>query len=70
MASKPKPVRLSVVRRGKTHVYELSDKLDWSVLFESTVLEIKASDGAHYFWPLDSVTLWKVEPLSALSGHA
>lgn len=66
----PEPVTLSVIRRGKTFSYELSDKMDWSVLFENTVLEVKPKGGALYYWPLDSVTLWKVEPLASLSAHA
>ena len=72
MAKKsPEPVTLSVVRRGKTFTYELADHLDWSVLFENTVLEVKSIQPAgRYYWPLDSVTLWKVEAKAALSAHA
>lgn len=61
MASKLKtPAILQVIRRGKTNEYELADSKDWGIIFEN-VLEIKAADGAHYYWPLDSVTLWKVK---------
>ena len=70
--AKPKtqePVTLSVIRRGKTNSYQLADAMDWAVIFD-TVLEIKSIDPAgRFYWPLDSVTLWKVTPLS-LSGHA
>ena len=69
MATKLKqPVTLSVIRRGKTYQYHLADKLDWSLMFENAVLEIKAPLGT-YYWPIDSVTLWKVEPFQQ-SGHA
>lgn len=65
----PEPVTLSVIRRGKTHDYQLADAMDWAVIFD-TVLEIKSVDPVgKFYWPLDSVTLWKVTPLS-LSGHA
>ena len=70
MAAKAKPVTLSVVRRGKTFSYELAGEMDWAVIFD-TVLEVKSAKPAgKYYWPLDSVTLWKVEPVTALSGHA
>lgn len=73
MAAKktPDPVTLTVLRRGKTFAYELADNLDWAILFENTVLEIKSVQPAgKFYWPIDSVTLWKVEPKSSLSGHA
>jgi hypothetical protein len=65
----PEPVTLSVVRRGKTFTYELADQLDWGVLYD-VLIEIKSTEPAgKFYWPLDSVTLWKVEPRT-LSGHA
>ena len=61
MASKPKtPATIQVIRAGKTHEYQLADSKDWGIIFED-VLEIKAADGCSYYWPLDSVTLWKVK---------
>jgi len=51
------------MRRGKTFTYQLADTLDWAVLFENTVLEVKSVKPAgRFYWPLDSVTQWKVEP--------
>lgn len=57
-----KPVKLLVIRLGKTNTYDLADHTDWALLFDNAVLEIKATDGAAYYWPLDSITLWKVAP--------
>lgn len=73
MAAKSKalePTLLQVIRLGKTSQYDLADKLDWAVLFDNTVLEIRAADGATYYWPIDSVTLWKTTPKPNLNGHA
>lgn len=64
----PEPVTVSVIRLGKTSKYELADKLDWSLMFSESVLEIKTSSGKVHYWPLDSVTQWIVEPLQ--NGHA
>lgn len=61
MATKQKrPATIHVVRRGKTFSYDLADEKDWGIAFENTVLSIDAADGSKYYWPLDSVTLWKV----------
>lgn len=57
-----KPVKIMVIRLGKTSTYDLDDFTDWALLFDNAVLEIKAADGATYYWPLDSITLWKVVP--------
>lgn len=54
------PAKIQVIRRGKTNEYALADQTDWALLFDNAVLEIRASDGATYYWPLDSITLWKV----------
>lgn len=61
-ASKKKPVKILVIRRGKTNAYDLADHTDWALLFDNAVLEIKATDGCTYYWPLDSITLWKIAP--------
>lgn len=55
-----KPAVIEVIRRGKLFAYDLADFKDWGILFENTVLEIKARDGATYYWPLDSITYWRV----------
>lgn len=57
---KARPAVIEVVRRGKCFTYELADFKDWGVLFDSTVLEIKARDGMTTYWPLDAVTFWRV----------
>lgn len=59
---KKQPIQLLVIRRGKTNQYDLADNTDWALLFDNAVLEIKSTDGATYYWPLDSITLWKVVP--------
>lgn len=72
MAAKPRtpePTLLQVVRLGKTYAYELNDKLDWAVLFDNAVLEIKTSSGKTHYWPLDSVTQWITQNLPS-NGHA
>lgn len=72
MATKqPKrPACIEVIRRGKTFLYDLDDEKDWGIAFDNLVLSIDASDGAKYYWPLDSVTLWKVTYKTFLSAHA
>jgi len=55
-----RPAVIEVVRRGKVFAYELADFRDWGILFENTVLEIKSRDGTAHYWPLDSITFWKV----------
>lgn len=65
----PEPTLLQVIRLGKTYSYELSDKLDWAVLFDNTVLEIKTTQGKTHYWPLDSVTQWITQNQQS-SGHA
>lgn len=61
MAAKLKtPATIQVIRAGKTSEYQLADSKDWAVIFDD-VLEIKAIDGCSYYWPLLSVTLWKVK---------
>ena len=61
MAPKPKtPATIQVIRAGKTNEYQLADSKDWAVIFDD-VLEIKATDGCCYYWPLPSLTLWKVK---------
>jgi len=68
--AKSKPYILSVIRRGKTYTYELASEMDWAVIFD-TVLEVKSVNPAgKFYWPLDAMTLWKVEPQTAPSGHA
>ena len=70
MAPKTKqPITLSVVRRGKTFTYQLSDTHDWAVLFENAVLEVKTIDGKTHYWTLDSVTQWITQPCPQ-NGHA
>ena len=67
---KPGPVTLSVVRRGKTFAYHLASEMDWAVIFD-TVLEVKSSEPAgKFYWPLDSVTLWKIETCSQSNAPA
>lgn len=60
-AAKKKPAVLKVIRLGKTSEYQLADEKDWALLFEDTVLEIKAADGCKYYWPVASITLWTVK---------
>ncbi len=64
MAPKPKsePTQLQVIRRGKVTSYELADKLDWAVLFDNAVLEIRTAGGPVHYWPLDSLTQWITIP--------
>ena len=60
MASKLKsPATIQVIRAGKTNEYQLADAKDWGIIFDD-VLEIRSSDGCTYYWPLLSITLWKV----------
>ena len=59
-SAKARPALIEVTRRGKSFAYELADFKDWGILFENTVLEIRAKSGVTYYWPLDSVTLWTV----------
>lgn len=54
----PEPTLLQVIRLGKTYSYDLADKLDWAVLFDNAVLEVKTKEGKTHYWPLDSVTQW------------
>ncbi len=56
----PKPATVELIRRGKSFTYELADFKDWALLFDNAVLEIRARDGATYYWPLDSITYWRV----------
>ena len=59
---KKRPAKVQIIRMGKTSEYTLADETDWAIVFED-VLEIRATDGSKYYWPLASVTLWKVIPL-------
>jgi hypothetical protein len=60
----PEPVTITVVRLGKSYSYQLADMMDWAVLFENEVLEVKSAKPlGRFYWPLGSVTFWKVEPL-------
>ena len=55
-----RPAVIEIVRRGKAFAYELADFKDWGILFDNAVLEIKAREGGTYYWPLDSITYWRV----------
>lgn len=55
------PVKIQVIRRGKTSEYHLAAETDWSI-WQDTILQINAIDGVKYYWPLDSITLWRVVP--------
>jgi hypothetical protein len=57
--SKKRPAKIQVIRRGKTYEYALADETDWAI-WQDNILQINAADGAKYYWPVDSVTLWKV----------
>lgn len=65
-----KPATIEVVRRGKTFIYDLADEKDWGLAFDNYVLSIDAADGTKYYWPLESITLWKVKTKEAIGGHA
>ena len=68
--AKKEPGVIKVIRRGKTFEYSVADcSADWEVLFENTVLAIRATNGCSYYWPLDSVTLWIIQS-QPLNGHA
>lgn len=58
--ARARPATIEVVRRGKTFSYDLADFKDWALLFDSAVLEIKGRDGLTTYWPLDSITCWRV----------
>lgn len=65
------PTILTVFHDGKSAVFRLSDKFDWGIVFENTVLEIKSLEPlGTFYWPLDYGMRWKTEPQTALSGHA
>lgn len=51
---------MELTRRGKVFIYELADFKDWALLFDNTVLEIRGRDGTSTYWPLDSITCWRV----------
>jgi hypothetical protein len=55
-----RPATVELVRRGKVFTYELADFKDWALLFDNAVLEIRARDGTTSYWPLDSITCWRV----------
>ncbi len=55
-----RPAVIEVVRRAKTFTYDLADFKDWALLFDNAVLEIKCRDGVTSYWPLDSITCWRV----------
>ncbi len=57
---KSRPAIIDVIRRGRQLTYELADFRDWALLFDNAVLEIKTRDGPTYYWPLDSITYWRV----------
>lgn len=65
-----RPAFIEVVRRGKTFRYDLDDEKDWGIAFDNLVLSIDAADGAKYYWPLDSVTLWKITYKNSLNAPA
>lgn len=66
--ARQKPAVIEIVRRGRTIAYDLADFKDWAILFENMVLEIKARDGVTTYWPLDSITCWRVrDPAAAIS---
>lgn len=57
---KARPAIIDVIRRGKIFTYELADFKDWALLFDNAVLEVKSRDGLTTYWPLDSITYWRV----------
>ncbi len=57
---KVKPATIEVIRRTKVFTYELADFKDWALLFDNTVLEIRSRDGVAHYWPVDSITYWRV----------
>lgn len=58
--SKNQPKTLVLESGEDTHEYQLLDEKDWC-LWEDTILQIKASDGQVYYWPLDSVRTWRLK---------
>jgi hypothetical protein len=65
----PEPVNLTVIRLGKSFSYSLATEMDWAVVFDA-ILEIKSVKPAgKFYWPLDSMTFWKVEPVTSMSPH-
>lgn len=59
-AVRPRPVTITVqLGKADTDSHLLADCKDWAVIFEN-VLEIKTSDGVHYY-PLDSIRKWSVK---------
>ena len=58
--ARPKPATVEVMRRGKLFTYELADFKDWALLFDNMVLEVRSRDGIATYWPLDSITYWRV----------
>lgn len=58
--ARPTPATIDVVRRAKVFTYDLADFKDWALLFDNAVLEIKSRDGTAHYWPIDSLTYWRV----------
>ncbi len=58
--ARSRPAVIEIVRRGKTFAYDLADFKDWALLFDNAVLEVKCRDGISTYWPIDSITYWRV----------